>query len=138
MDELVSQLYCSHLLLPGSFEDSNDEPGLAGMLDPGQETMLPQWMWISNVAIYSHKGLACLEQSSRPLWGWSEQEEAELQVRIFGGVCYDNAKPTACSQKRLPSSVSDLTFRYSTEISGWTTFQHREREVWESLTCFLS
>lgn len=51
----------------------------------GEETMtentLPQWMWTSNVAIYSHKGLATLEGSSRPLWGWSEQEEAEIQAQ---------------------------------------------------------
>ncbi|CAK9191604.1 unnamed protein product [Sphagnum jensenii] len=73
--------YALEPLLASSFQDSDDEPGLAGMLDPGQETMLPQWMWISNVAIYSHKGLASLEQSSRPLWGWSEQEEAELQAQ---------------------------------------------------------
>ncbi|KAG0603002.1 hypothetical protein M758_10G058200 [Ceratodon purpureus] len=45
------------------------------------ENTLPQWMWTSNVAIYSHKGLATLEGSSRPLWGWSEQEEAELQAQ---------------------------------------------------------
>lgn len=65
--------------LSGSSPADEEGSGSFGE-DSVMENTLPQWMWTSNVAIYSHKGLATLEGSSRPLWGWSEQEEAELQV----------------------------------------------------------
>ena len=53
------------------------------------ENTLPQWMWTSNVAIYSHKGLATLDGASRPLWGWSEEEEAQLQAqRSLRRLCW--------------------------------------------------
>lgn len=39
---------------------------------PKLDTSLPQWMWASNVAIYSNK-----EENTRPLWGWSEEGERD-------------------------------------------------------------
>ncbi|KAJ7552846.1 hypothetical protein O6H91_06G072700 [Diphasiastrum complanatum] len=42
------------------------------------ESSLPQWMWISHVAIFSHQRLPDQpEVPARPLWGWSEQQEAD-------------------------------------------------------------
>ncbi|KAH0455174.1 hypothetical protein IEQ34_015206 [Dendrobium chrysotoxum] len=43
---------------------------------PQLHSSLPQWMWASNVAIYSncrHKGGPA--NNSNPLWGWNEDEE---------------------------------------------------------------
>ncbi|XP_052148642.1 cation/calcium exchanger 4-like [Oryza glaberrima] len=38
-------------------------------------TSLPQWMWASHVAIYSNHGIrGGSPDSSRPLWGWSDEE----------------------------------------------------------------
>lgn len=51
-------------------DDSNDDV-------PQLHSNLPQWMWASNVAIYSnhqHLGGGAVD-NSRPLWGWSEGEE---------------------------------------------------------------
>lgn len=73
--ECILKMFC---LLSGS--SPGDEEGSGSFAEETVENSLPQWMWTSNVAIYSHKGLATLEGPSRPLWGWSEQEEAELQV----------------------------------------------------------
>lgn len=39
---------------------------------PKLDTSLPQWMWASNVAIYSNRG-----ENTRPLWGWSEEAERD-------------------------------------------------------------
>lgn len=39
------------------------------------ETSLPQWMWASNVAIFSNQGLSKTVEETRPLWGWSEDSE---------------------------------------------------------------
>ncbi|GLJ44312.1 hypothetical protein SUGI_0927480 [Cryptomeria japonica] len=39
------------------------------------ETTLPQWMWASNVAIYSNVTTAKTAEDTRPLWGWSEDSE---------------------------------------------------------------
>ncbi|KAJ0981111.1 hypothetical protein J5N97_009366 [Dioscorea zingiberensis] len=39
---------------------------------------LPQWMWASNVAIYSNQGYrGAGMESSRSLWGWNEGEEED-------------------------------------------------------------
>ncbi|XP_078163921.1 cation calcium exchanger 4 [Carex rostrata] len=42
-------------------------------------TSLPQWMWASNFAMYSNHGFrgSNAMDSSRPLWGWSEEREEE-------------------------------------------------------------
>ncbi|KAJ6848417.1 putative cation/calcium exchanger 4 [Iris pallida] len=46
---------------------------------PQLDTSLPQWMWASNVAIYSNHG-----ENKRPLWGWSEEgERDEDDGRLF-------------------------------------------------------
>ncbi|XP_043719409.1 cation/calcium exchanger 4-like [Telopea speciosissima] len=42
---------------------------------PHLHTTLPQWMWASNVAIYSDHSLKSgLTDSPRPLWGWSDED----------------------------------------------------------------
>ncbi|XP_077230631.1 cation/calcium exchanger 4-like [Tasmannia lanceolata] len=39
---------------------------------------LPQWMWASNVAIYSnHSMKGSLTDNARPLWGWTEDAEVD-------------------------------------------------------------
>lgn len=47
-------------------------------------TSLPQWMWASHVAIYSNHGIrGSSSDSSRPLWGWSEEGEADTSAVNF-------------------------------------------------------
>ncbi|KAJ4957867.1 hypothetical protein NE237_024978 [Protea cynaroides] len=54
--------------------DSLNEP-------PHFHLALPQWMWASNVAIYSDQSLrSSLAESPRPLWGWSEDKEMESSL----------------------------------------------------------
>ncbi|KAF5197645.1 Cation/calcium exchanger [Thalictrum thalictroides] len=49
--------------------DPNDDP-------PSTNTSLPQWMWASNVAIYSNQSLKSgVGDSPRPLWGWVDEDE---------------------------------------------------------------
>ncbi|XP_042509461.1 cation/calcium exchanger 4-like [Macadamia integrifolia] len=61
----------------GSEEDDSVYSSLLEMdsqnVPPHLHTTLPQWMWASNVAIYSEQksGLA---DNTRPLWGWSEED----------------------------------------------------------------
>lgn len=48
---------------------------------------LPQWMWSSNVAIFSRTGAGggrggAGDGKVRPLWGWSEEEEEEAPVSM--------------------------------------------------------
>ncbi|XP_020104214.1 cation/calcium exchanger 4-like [Ananas comosus] len=44
-----------------------------------QLNSLPQWMWASNVAIYSNQGnRGSLSPNSRPLWGWSEEADDDV------------------------------------------------------------
>lgn len=40
-----------------------------------ERTTLPQWMWASNVAIYSQQSSGKRGETSRPLWGWIEEQE---------------------------------------------------------------
>ncbi|GMN52978.1 hypothetical protein TIFTF001_022110 [Ficus carica] len=49
-------------------EDESDVPHLP--------SKLPQWMWASNVAIYSNQALKVNPESPRNLWGWNEEEIA--------------------------------------------------------------
>lgn len=54
--------------------DFESATGLAG--DHARfESSLPQWMWASNVAIYSNQTMAKTVDDTRPLWGWSEDGE---------------------------------------------------------------
>lgn len=38
---------------------------------------LPQWMWASNVAIYSNHGVRGDMSENRPLWGWNEEGDGD-------------------------------------------------------------
>lgn len=69
---------------------------------------LPQWLWTSNVAIYSvHEG----PHSPRPLWGWSEDEEQRPQASVcsFHGICEYLIKLPIMLPRRLtiPSRQAD-------------------------------
>uniref|UniRef100_A0A0C9S8J3 TSA: Wollemia nobilis Ref_Wollemi_Transcript_4307_3223 transcribed RNA sequence n=1 Tax=Wollemia nobilis TaxID=56998 RepID=A0A0C9S8J3_9CONI len=52
-----------------------DPVSATGLADDSELKPLPQWMWDSNVAIYTNHGLEKSEESARTLWGWSEEEE---------------------------------------------------------------
>lgn len=41
---------------------------------PHLQSKLPQWMWASNVAIYSNQNMKASSESPRSLWGWNEDE----------------------------------------------------------------
>ncbi|XP_057964124.1 cation/calcium exchanger 4-like [Malania oleifera] len=65
----------------GSEEDESIYSSLlesdSGSDVPHLQTRLPQWMWASNVAIYSNQALkANVAESPRSLWGWTEEEMA--------------------------------------------------------------
>nr|ASM90216.1 Ca2+ cation antiporter 9 [Sesuvium portulacastrum] len=55
------------------FESENDAPNL--------HPSLPQWMWASNVAIYSHQSLKGT-LDDRPPWGWND-EHGENEQSLF-------------------------------------------------------
>ncbi|KAJ6809107.1 cation/calcium exchanger 4-like [Iris pallida] len=61
-----------------SHGNEEDESVYSSLLDdfvsdvPQLDTSLPQWMWASNVAIYSNRG-----ENKRPLWGWNEEGEVD-------------------------------------------------------------
>ncbi|KAJ7218988.1 hypothetical protein O6H91_Y469100 [Diphasiastrum complanatum] len=65
-----------------SFTKEGDEDGWYSPLmdpesehDPGlPETSLPQWMWVSHNAIFSHQAVPEKLETSRPLWGWTESQ----------------------------------------------------------------
>ncbi|XP_009796986.1 cation/calcium exchanger 4-like [Nicotiana sylvestris] len=57
---------------------------------------LPQWMWASNVAIYSNQSLK-VHDGERPLWGWIE-EDGEVKSPSFS--CSQ-----LCSLLELPLTV---------------------------------
>ncbi|KAL6010608.1 hypothetical protein ACLOJK_001043 [Asimina triloba] len=53
---------------------------------PNLHATLPQWMWASNVAIYSHQTLKGLgPDNPPPLWGWSD-EQAERSMFSFSKI----------------------------------------------------
>ncbi|XP_010534947.1 PREDICTED: cation/calcium exchanger 4 [Tarenaya hassleriana] len=56
--------------------DSEDGPPLL-------HSSLPQWMWASNVAIYSnHFAKVSVQDEERPPWGWTD-EDAEAESSLF-------------------------------------------------------
>ncbi|PKU67412.1 cation/calcium exchanger 4 isoform X1 [Dendrobium catenatum] len=68
-DEEDESVYGSLL----EYDSSDDVPQL--------HSSLPQWMWASNVAIYSNRGhKGGMGDNSRPLWGWSEDGEEDLPL----------------------------------------------------------
>ncbi|KAE7998432.1 hypothetical protein FH972_002977 [Carpinus fangiana] len=46
---------------------------------PHLQSKLPQWMWASNVQIYSNQGVKASSESPRSLWGWNEEETLNRQ-----------------------------------------------------------
>lgn len=44
---------------------------------PHLQSKLPQWMWASNVSIYSNQGVKAGSESPRSLWGWNEDETVD-------------------------------------------------------------
>eukprot|EP01018_Ginkgo_biloba_P008075 Gb_11345 [translate_table: standard] len=72
----------SIITLGGEDEDDSmyspllDMESTTSLVDPVcLGTSLPQWMWASNVAIYSNQPLSNTVKNPRPLWGWSEDSE---------------------------------------------------------------
>ncbi|XP_042492279.1 cation/calcium exchanger 4-like [Macadamia integrifolia] len=73
-----------------SYVSEEDDSSYSSLLDvdthnspPHLHTTLPQWMWASNVAIYSDQSLKSgLADSPRPLWGWSD-EGTEIDSPLF-------------------------------------------------------
>ncbi|XP_043704118.1 cation/calcium exchanger 4-like [Telopea speciosissima] len=65
-----------------SYGSEEDDSVYSSLLDIDSQnepshlhTTLPQWMWASNVAIYSEQSLKSgLPDNSRPMWGWSEED----------------------------------------------------------------
>lgn len=56
------------------FESADDTPHL--------HPSLPQWMWASNVAIYSNQPQKSSLDSERPPWGWND-ERGETEKSLF-------------------------------------------------------
>ncbi|ONH97561.1 hypothetical protein PRUPE_7G196800 [Prunus persica] len=50
---------------------------------PQLQSKLPQWMWASNVAIYSNQNLKASSDSPRSLWGWNDEETMEEHSSSF-------------------------------------------------------
>ena len=59
-------------------EEEEEESGVSH----AQPSTLPQWMWASNLAIYSNRGsYQGSIDNPRPLWGWADSEEEDLQMK---------------------------------------------------------
>lgn len=41
---------------------------------PHLQSKLPQWMWASNVAIYSNQGMKAGSESPKSYWGWNDED----------------------------------------------------------------
>ncbi|KAM3693735.1 hypothetical protein ACJW31_07G006800 [Castanea mollissima] len=41
---------------------------------PHLQSTLPQWMWASNVAIYSNQGMKAGSESPKSYWGWNDED----------------------------------------------------------------
>ncbi|TQD85397.1 hypothetical protein C1H46_029027 [Malus baccata] len=50
---------------------------------PQLQSKLPQWMWASNVAIYSNHDVKAGSDSPRSLWGWNEDETVKENSSSF-------------------------------------------------------
>ncbi|KAL9228504.1 hypothetical protein vseg_004080 [Gypsophila vaccaria] len=84
------------------FESENEAPQL--------HPSLPQWMWASNVAIYSHHSLRV--DNDRPPWGWNdEHNEAETSLFSF---------PKLLSILELPLSVPRRLTIPRVEEDSWS------------------
>lgn len=61
-------------------EPENDVPLL--------QTKLPQWMWAQHVAIYSNHPMKSMEDSPRPLWGWTDEDTVnETSLCSYSKLC---------------------------------------------------
>uniref|UniRef100_A0A0C9RI43 TSA: Wollemia nobilis Ref_Wollemi_Transcript_18896_2829 transcribed RNA sequence n=1 Tax=Wollemia nobilis TaxID=56998 RepID=A0A0C9RI43_9CONI len=81
--------------------DIESSTGLAAN-HPPLETSLPQWMWASNVAIYSNQAVAKMGEETRPLWGWSEESENDQSRCSFRGLLMS----LLCSPLTLPRRLT--------------------------------
>ena len=59
----------------------NDDSIYASLLEsdsqsevPHLQSKLPQWMWASNVAIYSNQGMKAGAESPKSYWGWNDED----------------------------------------------------------------
>uniref|UniRef100_A0A803M8N3 Sodium/calcium exchanger membrane region domain-containing protein n=2 Tax=Chenopodium quinoa TaxID=63459 RepID=A0A803M8N3_CHEQI len=76
------------------FSSCNDE----GESDQSEmPSKLPHWIWNINVAIYSDSKKSAVEDSSRPLWGWNDDGETNVESS------YSISK--LCSILEIPLSI---------------------------------
>ncbi|XP_030488058.2 cation/calcium exchanger 3 [Cannabis sativa] len=73
------------------FSDGSEEDDsvYASLLESNAESdvphlpnKLPQWMWASNVAIYSNQAIRANPDSPRSLWGWNEEDEVVNEKKL--------------------------------------------------------
>lgn len=80
----------------GSILRQDDDSIYSPLLDPEilpsqatvERTSLPQWMWASNVAIYSYQSFGKNGESPRPLWGWSEEQDEPRGPCSAACICW--------------------------------------------------
>uniref|UniRef100_A0A803MF46 Sodium/calcium exchanger membrane region domain-containing protein n=1 Tax=Chenopodium quinoa TaxID=63459 RepID=A0A803MF46_CHEQI len=80
------QSSCATLLSPGSHNNPSEMP-----------SKLPHWIWNINLAIYSDCKKSSVEESSRPLWGWNDDGETNVE-----STC---SSSTLCSILEIPLSI---------------------------------
>lgn len=90
----------------------DDDSIYSPLLDPEtlpiqsvERTSLPQWMWASNVAIYSHQSSGKRGDSPRPLWGWSEEQDRPHGFCPAGCMCWSVLEWTLSLPRRLTIPV---------------------------------